>query len=276
MAEHTFTAAAGRTAEAWRAHGLRLLLPLGERLRVGEGLLLAVNAAVLWLLPSDLATGLARFVVSALVLVTAYSVNDFVDAEADRRNPRKNARLVGLLLVDRVAFQRVLAAAHVGLVLAAVAVSAAAAAAVAAMLAVNLVYSTRAKGTPGLDLLVVALWGGLFTAIAGAPAGVCALVGALTVLMHAFQMQVDVEVDASNAVRTTAVVARRPLAVLAGACALVGGVLFWLHGAGLALTAAVPLAAQVGLRRPQAAWACSRAYAAVVLLVALGGIPGVA
>jgi hypothetical protein len=143
------------------------------------------------------------------------------------------------------------------------------------MLGVNLVYSTRAKGVPGIDLLVVALWGGLFAAIAAAPAGVCALVGALTVLMHAFQMQVDVEVDARNSVRTSAVVTRRPLAILALACALVGGVLFGLHGAGLALTAGVPLAAHAVLRSPQAAWACSRAYAALVLLVALGGLPGV-
>jgi 4-hydroxybenzoate polyprenyltransferase len=144
------------------------------------------------------------------------------------------------------------------------------------MLLVNLVYSTRAKGTPGLDLLVVALWGGLFAAIAGAPAGVCALVGALTVLMHAFQMHVDVEVDARNAVRTTAVVARRPLGVLALACTLVAGALYVVLGPAAALTAVVPIAAQVLLRRPQAAWACSRAYAAAVLLIALGGVPGVA
>jgi 4-hydroxybenzoate polyprenyltransferase len=276
MTERTFIGAAERS-DAWRAHLLRLSAPLGERLRLGEGLLLAVNAAVLWLGPADLASALIRFAVSAAVLATAYSVNDFVDAEADRSNPKKSARLVALLLVDRAAFARVLVGVHAGLVLVAgVAVSPAAAASVAGMLLVNLVYSRWAKGTPGLDLAVVALWGGLFTAIAAAPAGVCALVGALTVLMHAFQMQVDVDVDAGNAVRTTAVAARRPLALVAGACLLVAGVVYFLLGPAAALTAAVPLAAQIGLRRPQAAWACSRAFAAVVLLLVLGGVPGAA
>jgi 4-hydroxybenzoate polyprenyltransferase len=113
----------------------------------GEGLLLAVNAAVLWLGPADLASALIRFAVSAAVLATAYSVNDFVDAEADRSNPKKSARLVALLLVDRAAFARVLVGVHAGLVLVAgVAVSPAAAASVAGMLSATAPPGRRRRG----------------------------------------------------------------------------------------------------------------------------------
>jgi 4-hydroxybenzoate polyprenyltransferase len=276
MSERTYVGVARESVGARGAQLTRFFGPLRERFRLGEGMLLVVNAAVVGSLGVDFTTGLSTLLVSVGVLAAAYSFNDFWDAEADRANPKKNQKLVGLLLEGRSGYARLLAAAHVGLVLAAwVLLGATTALAAAAMLGVNLGYSLRAKGMPGADVLVVVLWGALYTAIAAAPIGVCALVGALTLLMHVFQMHVDVEVDASNAVRTTAVVARSPVALVGAACVVVGGVLFWQLGPLWAATAVVPLVAQLGVKRSEAAWMCSRVYAGVVLLAALGALPSV-
>lgn len=276
MAQETYVAGAGATARAAAGeHATRFFGPLWERFRLGEGLLLAVNAAVIGFGAHGALDALWRMVVSIGVLAAAYSFNDYQDARADRANPKKNQQLVGLLLERRTAFGRLLLAAHLLLVaIAWIALDPTTAAAAAAMLAVNLLYSVRAKGTPFADVVVVVLWGALFTAIAGASLGVCALVGALTLLMHIFQMHVDLDVDAGNAVRTTAVALRRPTALVAAACVAVGSVLFALLGPFWAASAAFPLLAQAAASRTETAWMLSRAYAGVVLLAVLGALPG--
>jgi 4-hydroxybenzoate polyprenyltransferase len=251
------------------------IAPLWERFRLGEGMLLAVNAAILWFVPLARGEAVARVALSTAVLAVLYALNDLVDCEADRANPKKKQRLVEAFVEHRRGYAVFLAAAHAALVALGLAIGLRVGLAVATMLAVNACYSLRAKGTPGLDLAVVAVWGGAFAAIASAPWSICALVGLLTLLMHVFQMDVDREVDASNRVRTSAVASGRTSWLVASACAGVAVALLPLLGAVWAASAVLPALAYRSARSTQAAWAWSRLYAGGVLLAALEASRGV-
>ena len=189
------------------------------------------------------------------------------DLHPDHENA---GRLVAAFLEHRRGYTVFLVALHAALVAAGFAHDPHLGSVVAAMLAVNAVYSLRAKGLPLLDVAVVALWGGLFTALSGASFAICALVGLLTLVMHVFQMDVDREVDAANRVRTSVVASGRTPALVAGACALLAAGLFAQLGPLWAASAAVPLLAERLLRTTEAAWMLSRIYAGVVLLAAIG------
>ena len=247
------------------------IAPLVERFRLGEGMLLAVNGCILWFGPLPREEGMARLALSAAVLAVIYALNNLVDCEADRPNPKKNQRLVQTFIEHRRGYAVFLAAAHTALVTLGLAADTRVGLAVAATLAVNLGYSMRAKGTPGLDLVVVAVWGGSFAAIASTQWSICGLVGLLTLLMHVFQMDVDGEVDAGNRVRTSSVAFGRTSLLVAFACVGVGAAILPLLGGVWAASAVVPAIAYRTARRTQTAWAWSRLYAGVTLLASVIG-----
>lgn len=72
--------------------------PLYERVRLGEGVLLAVAASLVWLRAPGVPTAVGQGVVALVVLALLYAWNDVADAARDRRNPKKNPELVAHLL----------------------------------------------------------------------------------------------------------------------------------------------------------------------------------
>ena len=251
--------------------------PLVRRMQRGEGALLAVNAT--WVAFAWPGWGPAAFLValSTAVLMAAYALNDWHDAEGDLRDPKKHRALVLGLIARRRPFGLWLAGLHVALVVvAAVAQDLATAAAVATMLGINALYSWRLKGVPLADLAVVGLWGAAFVAIVGAPVWLCAAVGLMTSIMHLFQIQQDRPVDAANHIETTVV--RLPgaaLVVLTTICAALAVILLPHLGPLGALSAAVPLALRVGVQDNGRAWMACRVYCGLALLAALGALRGV-
>lgn len=251
-------------------------LPLQERFRRGEGALLLVNAALAAAARPPARTLFGAIAVSGLVLATAYAVNDWRDAEADRRNPKKNQRLVEAMLEWRRPFLIWLGALHAALVaLAFAALGARAAIAAATMLGINFLYSWWGKGKPLLDLLVVGAWGASYAAIAASDARLCAIVGLMTAMMHLFQMHEDRDVDAVNEVSTTAV--RLPhLATLSlgTLCAGLAAVLYEPLGPVLAATAFAPLGLRRLVSNTAGAWMACRVYCGLALVAALWRIHG--
>lgn len=245
--------------------------PLRERLLRGEGALLAVSATWLAFSRPGWALASALLGLSALVLTAAYAFNDWHDAEGDLNDPKKNPALVAALLAWRRPFGFALAALHGALIAAAAGVSGVAgAAAVLSMLGINAVYSLWLKRVPVVDLVVVGLWGAAFVAIVAAPLWLCATVGAMTSLMHLFQIQQDHAVDAENRIDTTVV--RLPGSAgiaLALICASLAGLLAIPLGAPGALSAAVPVALRVSTPETGRAWMASRVYCGIVLFAAL-------
>lgn len=250
--------------------------PFVERLRVGEGALLAVNATWLAFARPGWRKALPLALLSTLVLATAYALNDWHDARGDLADPRKNRRLVRGLIDRRGSMATALAVAHLVLVgMAGLTMGFPSAAAVTAMLGINAAYSWRLKGVPFVDLVVVGLWGAAFVAIAGAPPSLCATVGLMTLIMHLFQIERDRHVDAANAISTTAV--RFPNAASSAlilACGLLAAALFPRLGPVGAASAAIPLGLYWWVRETGRAWMACRLYCGVVLLAAIGGFRG--
>ncbi|MHC5035566.1 MAG: UbiA family prenyltransferase, partial [Planctomycetota bacterium] len=170
--------------------------PLWERFRRREGALLAVNTTVVVFAQPPALEGAIQIAMSALVLAVVYAVNDWHDAEEDRKNPKKNQRLVEALVALRRPFFAWLCAMQIALVLFALAaLGPAAALVVAAMIAINFTYSWWLKGVPIADLLVVWAWGATYTAIVAPPWLLCVTVGLMTAIMHVFQIREDRDVD---------------------------------------------------------------------------------
>ncbi|MDJ0786998.1 MAG: UbiA family prenyltransferase [Myxococcota bacterium] len=245
--------------------------PLIERFRRGEGALLVVNLALVAFLQPPLGEALGYAVLSTAVLTAAYAVNDWKDAEDDRRNPKKNQQLVEALARFRRPFGIWLGILHLGLPLLALAwLGGHASLAVLAMLGVNSLYSFWLKGLPIADLLIVGVWGAFYAAIVPAPWRIYVFIGAMTAIMHIFQIQQDRDVDARNEVSTTAV--RIPqLATVAFAvfCASIFFALLEPLGPIWASTAAIPLILRLGIGDTGHAWMASRVYCGVALLALL-------
>ena len=250
--------------------------PLWERFLRGEGALLVVNVALVVAMQPPFAAAAAYLFLSTLVLTAAYAVNDWKDAEDDRNNPKKNQRLVEALVRYRRPFLVWLCILHLGLpLLAWLWLGAEAAFPVAAMLAVNALYSGWLKGIPIADLLIVGVWGAAYAAIIPAPWRLYVFVGAMTAIMHIFQIQQDRNVDARNHVSTTAV--RVPhLATLAFAafCVSIFFSLLGPLGPIWAATAAVPLVLRLAIRDTGRAWMASRVYCGIALLALLRTLHG--
>ena len=210
------------------------------------------------------------------MLAVLYAYNDLQDAPDDVRNPKKNQQLVRTLHEGRRRLFPWLYGWMLGLVaVAGLLVDAQTALLAAALFAVNALYSHLLKGQPILDLLVVGAWGGLYAALAAPPWRIALAVGLMTSVMHVFPTLVDRDVDAANHVRTTAVVSRygaTAALVLAGAALFVA--LLPLLGPALALSAFLPLALRLLVRRTGAAWMLSRLYCAVTLIAALRVLHG--
>ncbi len=257
---------------------LRVLwAPLWERFKLGEGALLAVNAACVAFAAPPPGAAAAQLAVSLAGLALLYAYNDVHDAPSDRRNPKKNPGLVEDLAVHRERLfwhLRLWMAAASALALALL--GPAVALRLAALFGVNALYSRLLKGTPGVDLAVVGVWGFLYAGLVDPPWRIALLVGAMTAVMHVFQTLVDREVDAANRVTTTAVHSRgAALGGLAAGCAVLALVLLPLLGPAAALSGFAPLALALAVRRPGIAWMASRLYCAVALLAALRVLHGV-
>ncbi|MEE8606057.1 MAG: UbiA family prenyltransferase [Nitrospiraceae bacterium] len=250
--------------------------PLWERFLLGEGLLLLVNAAIIWFARPGIYTGVIALVLSVTVLAILYSFNDLHDAEHDRNNPKKNQRLVSAFLQHNHTFYFYIAAVKLGLVLLAYfLVDAWTAAAVLSVVVINLIYSLWLKGVPIVDILMVGAWGSAYSAVASPAWRICLLVGIMTSVTHIFQILSDYDADTTSRVRTTAVFsAWATTAMFAAACAALFLVLAAELGPAWALTAFVPLALHLGPISNGSAWWVSRIYFGLVLIVILGGFSG--
>lgn len=251
--------------------------PLWLRILRREGALLAVNAALVFALRPPLIDTLGYLVLSTLVLSAAYAVNDWKDCEADRRNPKKNQRLVEALVQSQRAFGLWLIALHAALVSAAwLWLGRPSALAVVVMLAVNAAYSQWLKGMPVVDVIIVGVWGAAYTAIVPASWRVYLFIGVMTALMHVFQIQGDRDVDAANRVSTSVV--RLPRIVVPIMFAVCGILLAWGLSGPLgpvwAATGFLPLALRLVIRHTETAWTACRLYCGVALVALLSSLHG--
>lgn len=251
-------------------------MPLGQRLRRGEGLLVALNASLAAIDHPGAAVLAARVGVSVATMLCLYFLNDVVDAHRDLHDPGKDQRFVAFCARHRPRLAWILAAEHAAtLALALALLGPASAAAVLAVFAVNLAYSMSIKGRPALDVAWVALWGATYAMVTAVPVppAVFAAVGLMTGVAHVFQITRDRDVDRRNEVRTSAV-ARPwlPTVQMSVACVALGACLGALLGPVAGASAAIPFVLYAGLPSNQSAWMLARAWFAIAWVALLRGL----
>jgi 4-hydroxybenzoate polyprenyltransferase len=107
--------------------------------------------------PSVLLSAVAAFFVFSLLAGAIYTINDLVDADADRRHPTKRHRPIAAGVVPPSVARVVAVGLVVGSLAAASALSLGVAACAFAYLVNNLAYSLRIKHVPYLDVASIAL-----------------------------------------------------------------------------------------------------------------------
>src|SRR5512145_91156 len=239
-----------------------VLGPTIQRLRLGEGVLLAINLSIIWCLAPSFGWGVAAAAVSTLALAAMYAFNDLHDAEEDRRNPRKDQVLVDIYVEHRAAFYGLVFAMKVVTVaLAWVTLGAGAAGAALSVLLVNMAYSLLLKGVPIIDAVWAGLWGGCYAAIVWPSWRLGTLVALMTGVCHLFQVMGDRKADAENHITTTAVFSDGLtggllFAFSAGICLMLWGP----FGGLLALSAFVPFVLWLVMTKSYPAWLLTKAY----------------
>jgi len=254
-----------------------VLASTSHRIRRGEGALLAVNLSLIAHLGTDWTRAALLALVSTLAILVMYAFNDLYDAPVDWNNPKKDRRLIATWMeYRRVGVLTTFVLKLATLALALVALGPAPAAAVAAVMIVNVVYSTLAKGMPVADILAVAVWGALYAAIVDTSLLLIVVVGLMTAICHLFQVVDDRGPDAANGIQTTAVrsaaLSRGVLIALTVALVLIVLPVLGVLGA---LTACTPLAIFFVVRDAGTGWLVAKAYFAVMWLAVLGH-PGAA
>ena len=248
-------------------------LSLWNRVKRGEGQLLAINVSLTIASRPSFEKGLLLAAFSAVLLVVLYFLNDVLDAPRDVNDAGKDQRYVEALIGRRPFLLKLLAVEHV--LLAAVAWALfgwLSALGTALVLLVNATYSLSLKGRAYWDVPWVALWGALYALSTGIafPLVVYAAVGLMTGITHVFQITRDRDVDTVNAVRTSAVASRvLPSVELALACAGLALCLRPVLGDLAALSALAPLVLHRYLRSNQDAWLLSKGYLGLMWLLLL-------
>jgi 4-hydroxybenzoate polyprenyltransferase len=248
-----------------------------DRLRRGEGALLAINLSLIAYQGLSFPRSLVQAVVSLLVIGLMYAFNDLYDAPNDLNNPRKDRALISTYLEYRSAGGiMIFALKLVPLALALAFLGPFATVAATTVMAVNVAYSTVLKGVPVIDVAWCGLWGSLYAAIVGAPPALLVVVGLMTSVSHLFQTLDDRAADSACGITTTAV---RSLGlsrnVLLALSVLLFAVLRLPLGSAWALTAFIPCLLFFLVSTPQTIWLLTKVYFGLLwlyLLEATGAI----
>lgn len=182
-----------------------IFYPFTGRIRLGEGGLLIFNASHAWSATHDAASAVFQSLLSLIVLCALYGFNDYVDREADLKNPKKNAQFSREILEQAPLFLAVnLLLSAAALLCCYLYLGFSHALALFGLFAVNISYSLKLKAQPVADILIVFAWGAFYILIAGKQhVHLAATVGVMTAIAHVFQMLTDKETDAKNKLNTS-------------------------------------------------------------------------
>jgi len=249
-----------------------LFAPLTDRVRRGEGGLLALNLMWAWQL-HPLGEACALVAVSLLCLVTLYLFNDVVDARGDLSNPKKDVALATSYVEHQSTYLMVWLGLTTLAITAATWISRDAVLGVCAVSSLNVVYSLACKKIAYIDLLCVCLWGGAFASIAtSAPAWIL-MTGAMTAVCHIYQASEDRDTDTANDIVTSATLATVQLSILQALLTLVMILASWKLAPGV-----VPLTFTAFIAywmrwhdQPRTGWFVTKVHFAVVVLLLFAG-----
>jgi 4-hydroxybenzoate polyprenyltransferase len=244
--------------------------PLWQRTRLGEGGLIGMATWVAAWQSRDVATTLAVFGLTAILLTALYLFNDVSDRTIDAYNPKKVPQHRQPLLERPGLFRNIALGVHgVTCVAAWALLGAWAAICTMSLLVLNPFYSWIGKRVPGLDVLLVGAMGGAVVGLATRSPKLLLLAAAMTGVSHAFQLQVDVDADRAAGVCNSATTSARVRTVVWIAVVLWVAVAIYVQlGLPWALSAVIPCLLLTRGNRPGTDWNWARVYFAVVWIAA--------
>lgn len=255
---------------------LLLIKPLTNRVKLGEGGLLVLN--VIQLIPQGkpIPLFLLECALSFLVLCVLYGYNDYTDAEHDRINPKKELSFVELILANRPLFYHLIVFVQLAtIMLYFIFKGWQIAFCLVLLYLINFLYSKKVKQMPFADIVIVAVWGGLYLSLAAHFQWALIFVSAvMTGIAHFFQVHTDKDADTLNQVTTSAVAFpawdKWQLLVLCSFLAagvyLIAG--YWL----LSLLSFLPFLFYLVSRKIVVSWHLSRLTCFIIWLIILKGI----
>lgn len=239
-----------------------LVRPFSNRLRLGEGGLVIFNFVHSVASHAPLAAIFIETLISFLVLCVLYGYNDYIDAEKDLLNPKKNKAFIESILSHRILFKWLIITVNIATIAAAwVLLHWQTAVCIALLYIINLLYSLKVKSIPLADIVIVSLWGGLYICIAGTFHWQIALAAGLMVgIAHFFQIVTDHDTDSQNSVQTSAVALRGWEASLLFVLCTILSLVVYLNQAGpiLASLGLLPFVFFVSGSRVTFSWYASR------------------
>jgi 4-hydroxybenzoate polyprenyltransferase len=244
---------------AWRL----MFKPLTDRIKLGEGGIAAFNLAHAWIATRDAGITMVVFLLSLLCLTVLYGFNDYVDRYDDKLNPKKDQDFVA----DIVKHPRLMLTLNITscvllLVLTYLVLGTKQSLYGGMLLIANALYSLRLKKTPGADIVIVIIWGGLFTLLVPVVNySLATLAGLMTGMAHVFQMLSDAETDKKNNVQTTVVCfPKSSYMALFLLSALAAWLVHCIADTKMALSSFVPLLIFAISKNVGVAWLLSRIY----------------
>ncbi len=240
-----------------------LFFPLYHRLLKGEGGLILFNVIHAYFLFNFSNAFFLDSAISAIVMCALYGLNDYKDRQADMLNPKKDTSFVASIIQHKNLFLFAnISISILPILLSLVWFSYEKSVLILLLLIVNWLYSYKFKAIPGIDIIAVIIWGGLFISIAGEiNLQFFFIVGIMTGIAHIYQTMTDKDADSKAAIRTTVVaLPQLHTAIIFFYCFLLGALLYIYINWMWAISCLIPLAVYMITRNISLSWYVSRFY----------------
>lgn len=242
--------------------GQLLFNPYINRLKLGEGGLVAMNIAHSIAANKEIKITAIESVISFIVMCVLYGYNDYTDCKKDKLNPKKDIQFISLISENRIFFIRLIVVVQViTVVFTYVFLGWLIGVFLMVLFATNFIYSNKIKNVPLADILIVSVWGAFYVCLAGnLNLNMALMAGLMTGIAHFFQVVTDKEIDAQNNIVTSAVSFKENVyfVLLLLCIALIIILWFITKSVGIIFWGAVPFLVYLFSRRVALSWYVSR------------------
>jgi 4-hydroxybenzoate polyprenyltransferase len=177
------------------------------RIMLGEGGLVLLNIIHSIISFNTLGVFLLESFVSIVLMSALYGFNDYVDRYNDLANEKKKSHFTRLIIQREKTFLTVnIFLSILSVLLIYLFLEKDKLWFILLLFFVNFIYSLKFKSIPFIDIIIVSVWGGLYSVVVGNYfLEFSVLVGLMTGIAHIFQILTDVSSDSKNNIKTSVV-----------------------------------------------------------------------
>lgn len=245
------------------------MYPLTSRIAKGEGGLILFNSIHAYFVFSLTTLFWLDSLISVVAMCALYNLNDFRDRNIDALNPKKNKDFINEILnQEKLYIFTNIILSTTAIALSFVFFTNEKTILMTLLITINWLYSYKFKSMPGLDILSVIIWGGLFASIAGSfQLHLFIIVGIMTGIAHIYQIITDKEADEKANIRTSIVALPKLHKYIILFYCFILGVFIYLHIDWIwAISCLIPLIVYLLSKNISLSWYVSRFYFLVCLI----------